>query len=138
MAETISISIRLRAHEKKALFDLAEKRGVSASEVARRLIREAVYHGPTFFEDELKQVIALNREVAAVGRNLNQIARRVNSGEVKERPLTKKLIQQLAFNQKRCHDILHEMIKNSRFRRAALRRSTLTRFVDKSDKYYQV
>lgn len=131
MAETISISIRLRANEKKALFDLAEKRGVSASKVARRLIREAVYHGPTFFDDDLSQVSALRRDMSAVWRNLNQIARRVNSGEVKADPMTQKMIQQLTLNQKRCRDILHEMIMNSRFRRAALRRSTLTKFVDK-------
>lgn len=131
MVETISISIRLRAHEKKALFALAEKRGVSASEVARRLIREAVYHGPTFFDDDFREVSKLKREVSAVGRNLNQIARRVNSGEVTTNPLSKTMIQQLVANQQTCRDILHKIIMNSRFRRGALRRSTLTRFVDK-------
>jgi len=134
MGMTISISIRLKPKEKNALFALAKKRKVSSSELIRRLIREAVFHGPTFFDEDLSAITDLKREVNRTGRNLNQIARRVNSGAVKTDPLNALIIKEMTRNQMRMWETLHDITLNSRFRRSALRKSSIRGFDDYSKK----
>jgi hypothetical protein len=47
----------------------------------RRLIREAITAGPDFFDDGVDELRIAHRELAAVGRNINQLARSANQGE---------------------------------------------------------
>ena len=51
------------------------------SRIVRRLIREAITQGPDFFDDGVGELRSAHRELAAVGRNINQLARSANQGE---------------------------------------------------------
>ena len=51
------------------------------SELLRRLVREAVTQGPDYFDDGLEELRAAHRELAAIGRNINQLARAANREE---------------------------------------------------------
>lgn len=73
--------IRLREEEWAALQQFAATLGQTPSRILRRLIREAITGGPDYFKDELLGVARMSRELAAIGRNLNQLAKAANRGE---------------------------------------------------------
>lgn len=73
-------AIRLREDEWTGLKDLAATLGQPPSRVMRRLIREAVTGGPDYFNDGVRELERLIRELAAIGRNLNQLSRAANQG----------------------------------------------------------
>ncbi|MCF6221741.1 MAG: plasmid mobilization relaxosome protein MobC [Robiginitomaculum sp.] len=127
MSKTVSLSFRFNPAEKAALYKLAEQRGVSASVIVRRLVREAVFHGPTFFGDELSEIYKLRRELSAIGNNLNQIARRVHSGHCTVDPISLEMIKTLLVNYKKVSRLMSAVLQASKFRRAILRKSTLTK-----------
>lgn len=76
-----SLRVRVGAEERKALQEFAATLGERPSRILRRLIREAITGGPDYFKDELADVARLSRELAAIGRNLNQLAKAANRGE---------------------------------------------------------
>ena len=125
MTKTISLSFRFTPAEKDALFKLAEQRGVSASELVRRLVRESVFHGPTFFDDQISEAFKLRHEVAAVGRNLNQITKRVHSGQITADPVKFEMIQALLLNYSAVSKLMRNVLQASKKRRAILREATL-------------
>ena len=76
-----SLHVRVRDEERAALQAFAASLGQTPSRILRRLLREAITGGPDYFTDELVGVRSMSRELAAVGNNLNQIARALNRGE---------------------------------------------------------
>ena len=74
------VHVRLYVHEAAALKQLAAHLGQSPSRLIRRLIREAITGGPDYFKDELVDLRRVSRELAAIGRNLNQLSRAANQG----------------------------------------------------------
>ncbi len=73
-----ALRFRVRGDEREALKRLAKSLNRKPSEVLRRLVREAVTGGPDFFDDGLDELRAAHRELAAVGRNINQLAKAAN------------------------------------------------------------
>ena len=73
--------VRLTVDENAALKALAEEMGVKPSKLIRRLIREAVNQGPDFFDDGVKELRETNRQIAAIGRNLNRLVLMMNAGD---------------------------------------------------------
>jgi predicted DNA-binding protein len=73
--------VRLTVDENAGLKKLAEDMGVKPSKLIRRLIREAVNQGPDFFDDGVKELRETNRQIAAIGRNLNRLVLMMNSGD---------------------------------------------------------
>ena len=57
----------------------AELRGVTSARYVRRLIREAMSHGPDFFANEDALLEQLREDVKSVGRNVNQISKTLNA-----------------------------------------------------------
>ena len=92
-AKTSSLRVRVNAEEHAALQRLAESLDEKPSRVVRRLVREAVTGGPEYFHDGLVEMRAAHRELAAVGRNINQLARAANRDE---RVVSKDLRRNLA------------------------------------------
>ena len=92
-AKTSSLRVRVNAEEHAALQRLAESLDEKPSQVVRRLLREAITGGPEYFEDGLAEMRAAHRELAAVGRNINQLARAANRDE---RVVSKDLRRNLA------------------------------------------
>lgn len=76
--------VRLREAEYAGLQELAAALGQTPSRIQRRLIREALTGGPDYFKDELVELRLMRRELTAIGRNLNQLARAANQGGVVE------------------------------------------------------
>lgn len=73
VVRTESERVRLTAQERDSLQNLADQMGVQRSKIIRRLIREAVNAGPDFFDDGIKELRESNRQLAAIGRNLNRL-----------------------------------------------------------------
>lgn len=80
-AKTGWLHVRVKPDERKALEKLAKSLDEKPSAVVRRLLREAVTGGPEYFGDGLKEIRTAHRELAAVGRNVNQIAKAANRDE---------------------------------------------------------
>ena len=72
--------VRLREDEWAALTELAATLGQPPSRIMRRLIREAITGGPDYFKDEMVDLSRMILELAAIGSNLNQLARAANQG----------------------------------------------------------
>ena len=73
-------AIRLREDEWAGLKELAATLGQPPSRIIRRLIREALTGGPDYFDDGLLELRRMRAELAAIGRNLNQLSRAANQG----------------------------------------------------------
>jgi len=71
--KTEALRVRLTAEERDALQGLSETLGVKPSKIVRRLVREAVTGGPDFFDDGIKELRESNRQLCAIGRNLNRL-----------------------------------------------------------------
>jgi len=75
-------TIRLSPEENAALTKSATSYGVKRSRIVRRLLRELIRQRPDYFDQEQNDLRGLNQQLSAIGRNLNQIARKLNSNEV--------------------------------------------------------
>jgi len=77
-----NLRIRLNQDEDKALVKLSIILGErTRSGVVRKMIREAIGQGPDLIKDNLEIFREGVRQLAAVGRNINQIARAISSGK---------------------------------------------------------
>lgn len=76
------VGIRLREQEWAAFRQFAARIDQKPARVARRLIREAVTAGPDYFDDGLLELHRMRVELGAIGRNLNQLVRVANQGEL--------------------------------------------------------
>ena len=81
-AELERFELRLAAFLKTEVKQRAAKEGMSSSEWVAALIQTVVAVDPVLTEREAEAVSFANRELAAVGRNLNQIARSMNRAEL--------------------------------------------------------
>ena len=80
-----SRNIRLHLAEDQGLKQLAATLGETPSRVIRRLIREALTGGPDYFDDGVLDLRRMHRELASIGRNLNQLSRAANRGAAGQR-----------------------------------------------------
>jgi hypothetical protein len=75
------IEIRLMQGEYFALQHVASAAGFSVNRWIVAMIRAQLSFDPQFGEQELRVLAASNSQLAAIGRNLNQIARALNAGD---------------------------------------------------------
>ncbi len=68
----------LTTDEKSAFLALCHEEGISAAQALRRQVRIAVSHGPHFCGDELLVLRDSSRQLLAIGRNLNQVVRKMH------------------------------------------------------------
>jgi len=78
--------ILLTSSEKKALFARADGEFCSPRRWLVDLIRRALTNEPQFSTKELEKLGESNYQLLAIGRNLNQIAKKLNEGQIA--PLT--------------------------------------------------
>lgn len=81
-AELERFELRLASFMKAEVKKRAAIEGMSSSEWVASLIQTVLMHEPVLTEKEIEVVSFANRELAAVGRNLNQIARSMNRAEL--------------------------------------------------------
>ncbi len=75
-----AVRVRLREEERAAFQQFAAQVGQTPSRIIRRLIREAITAGPDYFDDGLRELHRMRTELAAIGRNLNQLVRATHQG----------------------------------------------------------
>jgi hypothetical protein len=78
------IEIRLTPNEFVALRDVADATGFSVNRWLVAMVRAQLASEPQFGQHELAVLAASNSQLAAIGRNLNQIARALNAHELVE------------------------------------------------------
>jgi len=73
------ITVRLTNREKRKIQDRVKTEGYSTRTAwASAAVRAALHHEPVLTEREIMALRESNRELAAIGRNLNQMARAIN------------------------------------------------------------
>ena len=73
---------RITEEENQELIFLARSFGLeNRSRILRKMIREAMGQGPDLLRDDLNAFREAVRQLAALGRNINQIAHAINSGK---------------------------------------------------------
>jgi hypothetical protein len=75
------IEIRLTQGEYIAIRDVAGAAGFSVNRWIVAMIRAQLSFEPQFGEEEMSVLAASNSQLAAIGRNLNQISRALNAGD---------------------------------------------------------
>jgi hypothetical protein len=88
------VEIRLTPDECAALQEVADAAGFSVNRWIVAMIRAQLVSEPQFGEHELAMLAASNSQLAAIGRNLNQIARALNTHELVE-PYRLKVLETL-------------------------------------------
>ena len=74
-------NVRLNENEHRALEIIQQKLQTTRSRLLRKVIRELIGMGPDLLPQEWMAFEKLAYQLAAVGRNLNQFVRAVNSGK---------------------------------------------------------
>ena len=110
-------NLRLNQDEAKALDLLTSRLGeISRCRVLRKMILEAVGQGPDLLNDDLANFREAVRQVAALGRNINQIARAVNSRQLAGLPLNDELLREIARQVAALQKELEAVVMRSRSR----------------------
>ena len=111
-----SLRVRIHANERQALGRLAESLDQRPSRIVRRLIREAITQGPDFFDDGVSELRAVHRELAAIGRNINQLARKANQNERVVPAQLKRNLAAAKLQVERVADVYREAVERARQR----------------------
>ena len=80
--KAVTRSVRMSEEEHALFGEFCDSLGVTSSEALRRLARSAALLGPTFTGEARAGIIALTRQMRAVGNNLNQAVHHMNAGHV--------------------------------------------------------
>ena len=72
--------VRLTEDELSRFAEICAGRGLARAEGVRRLMREAAAFGPTLDGGAREEVRAMTAELKAIGRNLNQLVKGMNTG----------------------------------------------------------
>jgi hypothetical protein len=102
-AETDRINVRMAAFLLKNVRKRAKAKAMSTSRWIASLVQSNLMRDPVMSDAEIEALRASNRELAAVGRNLNQIARALNDNFNETDRLKLELL-----------DVLLESIKDNR------------------------
>ena len=108
------LRLRLKAWEKAALVRQAQELDVPAHTIALTAVRRAC-ELPALLGPELDCAQEAARQLGAVGRNLNQITRKINAGEYAP-PIEGELISELAEYAHAAAASVREMAEQSRLR----------------------
>jgi soluble cytochrome b562 len=78
----VTRSLRMSAEEHELFGEFCAGHGITPSEALRRLARSAALLGPTFSGEAQAEIVALTRQIRAVGVNLNQAVHHMNAGHL--------------------------------------------------------
>lgn len=86
-----SISAKLTRHEKDAFYKKCQQERLTANAVLLMFVRTYVNQTPDFLKSEISHLVQLRAQITAIGNNLNQIARHLNSGGTVDQNLLKEV-----------------------------------------------
>jgi len=81
-----SAHVRLDQAEDSRFQEVVEHLQTSRSQLLRKMIREQIGEGPDLLPQEFKVLDEAVYQVAAIGRNLNQLLRAIHAGQVQAVP----------------------------------------------------
>ena len=101
--KTTPLVFRATERERNALDNLINiynqdrdrPRQVNRNQLLQSAVRNLIGLGPAFLSEEVLVLKESNRYLLAIGRNLNQVVRKIHSGEVGTDRLTKKRLDAL-------------------------------------------
>jgi len=77
--------VRLTQDEDQKFNEYSNKVGVTRSKIQRKIIRELINNELDLVPEEIEVFRDAAKNVAAIGRNFNQLIRAINSGKVPDR-----------------------------------------------------
>lgn len=95
--KTGKVTVRLTESERVKMLDRAKREGYSnATSWTTAIVRASLHQEPVLTNDEVAALRESNRELAAIGRNLNQVARALNIEFRESDKLKQEAIEKLA------------------------------------------
>ena len=88
-------NVRLNEEEHQALDVIQERLQTTRSRLLRKVIRELIGLGPDLLAQEWKVLEDLVYQLAAVGRNLNQLLKAIHTGKVAATPADRAFIERV-------------------------------------------
>jgi hypothetical protein len=90
-----SAHVRLDQAEDSRFQEMVQHLQTSRSQLLRKMIRELIGEGPDLLPQEFKVLDEAVYQIAAIGRNLNQLLRAVHAGQVKAVPQDQTLMGEI-------------------------------------------
>ena len=129
--KTEQMIFRATPDERRALKGYADKRGVSMARVLRKIVRELVSDDTVdLFEDDMAGLVAVRRQLSAIGRNVNQVARKINQGDLPASPADALGIEQLRGELKGVLAEIDRIRDDANKRRVIMRKRTRKGFAE--------
>lgn len=113
------LNLRLRLQEKQKFKLIADRLQTTPSRLIRKVVRDTIGFGPDLIPQELKVVGEAVNQLAALGRNLNQLLRCIHQGQVNVASDTEIGVQGLCDAVLRLKSELQQVFDRSRFRLVA-------------------
>lgn len=88
-------------------------RPTNRNKVLQALTRNFVGLGPAFLSDELLTLQESNRRLLAIGRNLNQVVKKIHSGEIQPDALSVKYLEGVALYVRNMKDSLDKLVEQN-------------------------
>lgn len=111
-----AVKTRVTPTEKTLLGQMAVEEGESESFLLLRQVRILITNGPHFSSKEIAALRAATNQLTAIGRNLNQILIKINSGKITDSPISRKYIEQLRVYVKEQSDGVRDLVRKTKQR----------------------
>jgi hypothetical protein len=113
------LNLRLRLQEKQQFKMIADSLQTTPSRLIRKVVRDTIGLGPDLMPQDLKMVGEAINQLAALGRNLNQLLRCIHQGQLKVTSDTEIGVQGLCDAVLQLKSELQQVFDRSRFRLVA-------------------
>lgn len=113
-ADSRRMTIRIPSFAHQAVCARATRCGMKPSKWVAALVQSNVTRMPVFAENELRVLEETNRELFAIGRNVNQMSRVLNEAHFKTEQLRIEKLAELAAYIRKTRDAIRGLIRASR------------------------
>ena len=113
-ADSRRMTIRIPSFAHQAVCARAARCGMKPSKWVAALVQSNVTRMPVFAENELRVLEVTNRELFAIGRNINQMSRVLNEAHFKTEQLRIEKLAELAAYIRKTRDAIRGLIRASR------------------------
>lgn len=113
-ADSRRMTIRIPSFAHQAVCARATRCGMKPSKWVAALVQSNVTRMPVFAENELRVLEVTNRELFAIGRNINQMSRVLNEAHFKTEQLRIEKLAELAAYIRKTRDAIRGLIRASR------------------------
>ena len=114
-----TLRVRLREQEKNQFRNIATRLQTTPSRLIRKVVRDTIGFGPDLMPQDLKVVGEAVNQLAALGRNLNQLLRCIHQGQLKVASDTEIGVQVLSDAVLKLKTELQQVFDRTRFRLVA-------------------